>query len=86
MRWEGRGMAEGGDSVVYSSVTLEVEGGEEHKVMAGSMLLVRPDREEDRSVAHFPCRVLHLAKRGGRRWPGARTPGLATPPTPGSSS
>ena len=65
VRWEGRGRAEGGDSVVYSSVTLEVEGEEEHKVVAGSMLLVRPDREEDRSVAHFPCRVLHLAKRGG---------------------
>ena len=65
VRWEGRGVAVGGDSVVYSSVTLEVEGEEEHKVVAGSMLLVRPDREEDRSVAHFPCRVLHLAKRGG---------------------
>ena len=62
VRWEGRGTAEGGDSVVYSSVTLEEEGGEEHKVMAGTMLLVRHDRE-DRSVAHLPSRVLHLAKR-----------------------
>ena len=65
-RWEGAGLAmEGG--TCYSGVVLDVEGEEKHCLKPGHFLLIKPDREEDRSVAHYPCRVLYLAMRLGEQ-------------------
>jgi len=64
VRWEGRCVkVEGG--FCYESAVLEVEGGMEHRLKPGDFLLVKPDREEDRSVRHYPARVVFLKKGGG---------------------
>ena len=61
VKWEGAGVkVEGG--VCYEEAVFEVEGGKEHRVKPGDFLLVRPDREEDRSVRHYPARVIYLKK------------------------
>ena len=61
VKWEGAGVkVEGG--VCYEEAVFEVEGGKEHRVKPGNFLLVRPDREEDRSVRHYPARVIYLKK------------------------
>ena len=63
VRWEGNSVkVEGG--FCYDSAIFEVEGGKEHRVKPGDFLLVRPDREEDRSVRHYPARLVYLKKGG----------------------
>ena len=64
VRWEGRGFKVE-DGVCYKEAIFEVEGGKEYRVCPGDFLLVRPDREEDRSVQHYPARVVYLKKVGG---------------------
>ena len=64
VRWEGEGEEVHG-GLRFKSCTLEVEGEEEVRLRPGMFLLVRPDREEDRSVAHYPGRLLVLERRGG---------------------
>ena len=63
VRWRGGSFkVEGG--VCYEEAIFEVEGAKEHLVKPGDFLLVRPDREEDKSVRHYPARIIYLKKGG----------------------
>ena len=72
VRWSDPGLEVGG-GMCYNSAVLQVEANMEVSISCGDFLLVKPDREEDQSVAHYPCQVVHLVekqekKMGHVRW------------------